>query len=91
VGFFVKVDFVEVGVWFWQTLDFRSDVALPPFPEPVAEKVIEFGFGFDGLDRFFNVVGDSAKLDLVFIEDDIAAARIPISGLSDAADIDHQP
>ncbi len=67
-----------------------SDGPLTAFSETVAQKVIEFRFGFDGLDCLFNIVLDSAELDRFFVEDDVTTAWIPISGLADAADIDHQ-
>ena len=68
-----------------------ADDGLSPLAEAVAEEVVEFGLRIDGLDRSLDVVGDPAKLDALFIVDDVTTAGIAIAWLANAADIDHQP
>lgn len=65
-------------------------IPLPAFQEAFAEKVVEFGDVEDFLSCDGGVIFDSAKLNFVVFEHDIAASGVGIAGLSDASDVDHQ-
>jgi hypothetical protein len=68
--------------------DLRSTQLLP-FEEPISVEVIEFGNGEDLLPRDAGWILNPAKLNRISVVDDITAAGVVVSRLTNAPDVDH--
>ena len=74
---------------FRAVLPWRSVQRLTPVAETQSQVLVQIRFGVDFAHGAVNVVGDSPKLDGLFVIHDITTARVTVTRLSHAADVDH--
>src|SRR5215831_13871491 len=67
-----------------------SLMASATFLQPITQKRIELRHRVDLFRRLLERIWHAAELDQVVVQQDITGSRVAISGLTDAADIDHQ-
>ena len=60
---------------------------LPPFPEPIAEEVVEIGNGVNLVPRFFPRILDPFVRNRLFGEDDVTGSLIAVARLANAANV----
>ena len=74
---------------FRAVLPWRSVQRLTPVAETQSQVLVQIRFGVDFAHGAVNVVGDPPKLDGLFVIHDITTARVTVTRLSHAADVDH--
>ena len=73
----------------FRVVSVRSILGLTALTKPIAKEIVELIDRIDLLNRRFQFVRDSTKLDKVIPQHDIAGQGVAISRLADAPNIDH--
>ena len=67
----------------------RGDCGSAPFPQAVAQEVVEFRNCVDLFDGAFHRVAHTAELDQIVADYHIAGQRVAVPRLTDTANVDH--